>query len=132
MGTRWRIFAPMSLETINAICKSMPGAEWSDPWVKSGGGHNTWKVGDKMFANIGSMKKGVALKTASVEDAHRLEDMFGWPKAPYMHRSWVQVPFDLDEGELRFRVETSYVLIRAGLTAKARNALPPFTPTHQS
>ena len=37
----------MSRQTVNAICKTFPGAEVSDPW---GGGHDAWKVGGKMFA----------------------------------------------------------------------------------
>ena len=41
----------MSRDTINAICRTFPGAELSDPW---GGGHDAWKVGGKMFACIGS------------------------------------------------------------------------------
>jgi hypothetical protein len=37
----------MSRELVNAICRTFPGAEMSDPW---GGGHDAWKVGGKMFA----------------------------------------------------------------------------------
>ncbi|MCF2872846.1 MmcQ/YjbR family DNA-binding protein [Octadecabacter sp. G9-8] len=118
----------MSRDLVNQLCKSLPAAERSDPW----GGHDTWKIAGKMFANIGSMGHGISLKTASVEQAHHLQDMFGWPKAPYMHRSWVQVPFETDAAELRFRIETSYAIIRAALPAKTRKTLPDFTPTDQS
>ena len=45
----------MSREVVNAICKALPGAEWSDPW---GGGHDALKVGGKMFACIGTMGDG--------------------------------------------------------------------------
>ena len=119
----------MSRATVNAICETLPHADLSDPW---GGGHDAWKIGGKMFASIGTLGTGVAVKCAGVEEALHLEDMFGWPKAPYMHRSWVHVPLDLAEDELRFRIENSYQLIRAGLPAKTRAALPDFTPTPQS
>lgn len=45
-------------------------------------------------------------------------------KAPYFHRSWINIPFGTDETELRHRVERSYDLIRASLTKKAQAALP--------
>jgi predicted DNA-binding protein (MmcQ/YjbR family) len=106
--------------TVNAICKSMPSAELTDPW---GGGHDTWKIGGKMFASIGSMGGGVAVKCATVQDILHLEDMFGWPRAPYFHRSWVFVPLDTDEAELRHRIEISHAIIRASLTAKLPGTL---------
>lgn len=77
-----------------------------------------------MFASVGVRADGVAVKCASTQDALHLEDMFGWPKAPYFHRSWVLVPWDAGSDELRHRIETSYGLIRQGLTKKAQNALP--------
>ena len=69
---------------------------------------------------------GVAVKCASIDDALHLEDMFGWPKAPYFHRSWVLVPLDADQDELRFRIETSYRNVRGGLTKKLQSQLDPF------
>ena len=113
----------MSRETINAICKDLPGAENSDPW---GGGHDAWKVGGKMFACIGAINPGVSVKCESIDEALHLEDMFGWPKAPYFHRSWVQVPFDTAEDELRHRIHRSYRVVRSGLTKKAQAAMEPF------
>jgi predicted DNA-binding protein (MmcQ/YjbR family) len=74
----------MTRATVNAICKSMPSAELTNPW---GGGHVAWKIGGKMFASIGAMGGGVAVKCAKVQDALHLEDIFGWPKAPYFHRN---------------------------------------------
>jgi predicted DNA-binding protein (MmcQ/YjbR family) len=121
-----RHHGPMTRATVNAICKSMPSAELTDPW---GGGHDAWKIGGKMFASIGAMGGGVAVKCATVQDALHLEDMFGWPKAPYFHRSWVFVPLDTDEVELRHRIEISYSIIRASLTAKLRDTLEPFPPS---
>jgi predicted DNA-binding protein (MmcQ/YjbR family) len=61
----------MSREIVNAICRTFPGAEVSDPW---GGGHDAWKVGGKMFACIGAVTPGVSVKTDSVETAQMLID----------------------------------------------------------
>ena len=38
-------------ENLATVCADLPGAEKSDPW---GGGHDAWKICDKMFACIGS------------------------------------------------------------------------------
>jgi len=111
----------MSRETVNSICASFPGAEASDPW---GGGHDAWKVGGKMFACIGTVSPGVAIKTDSTETATMLIEMGVGAKAPYFHRSWVVLPFDMDPGELRERLLSCYKLIRSGLTKKAQAALP--------
>jgi predicted DNA-binding protein (MmcQ/YjbR family) len=46
----------MNRKKVNAICRTFPGAEVSDPW---GGGHDAWKVGSKMFACIGAVMPGV-------------------------------------------------------------------------
>jgi len=53
----------MSRELVNAICRTFPGAEVSDPW---GGGHDAWKVGGKMFACIGAVTPGVSVRTDSI------------------------------------------------------------------
>ncbi|MEL6957557.1 MAG: MmcQ/YjbR family DNA-binding protein [Pseudomonadota bacterium] len=113
----------MSRDTINQICATFPGAELNDPW---GGGHDAWKIGGKMFACIGTQGGGVAVKCASIEEALHLEDMFGWPKAPYFHRSWVLVPLDAEEDELRHRLTRSYAQVRKSLTKKLQASLPPF------
>lgn len=113
----------MSRETINAICSGFPGAEVSDPW---GGGHDAWKVGGKMFACIGAVMPGVSIKCSSVEQAEMLIDAGIGVKAPYFHRSWINLPFDSDPDELMYRLGQSYRLVRQGLTRKAQAALPPF------
>ncbi len=111
----------MSRDTVNTICKALPGAEWSDPW---GGGHDAWKVGGKMFATIGTMGDGVSVKTPSIEDAQLLIEMARAVKAPYFHRSWVRVDWDaVPEDELRARLETSYAIVFSGLTKKAQKAI---------
>lgn len=110
----------MSRETVNAICATFPGAEVSDPW---GGGHDAWKVGGKMFAGIGAMGTGVAVKTDSIETATMLIEMGAGSKAPYFHRSWVLLPWSMDEAEMRARLLHSYRLIRSALPKKVQAGL---------
>jgi predicted DNA-binding protein (MmcQ/YjbR family) len=113
----------MSREIVNAICRTFPGAEVSDPW---GGGHDAWKVGGKMFACIGAVMPGVSVKTDSVETAQMLIDAGVGVKAPYFHRSWVNLPLSTCEDELCHRLAASYRLVRASLTRKAQSQLAPF------
>ena len=113
----------MSRARVNAICATLPGAEVSDPW---GGGHDAWKVGGKMFASIGAVMTGVSVKTASVESAEMLIEAGVGHRARYFHASWIHLPDECDEAELRHRIVTSYQLIRASLTRKVQAALPPF------
>ena len=112
----------MSRKVVNAICKTLPGAELSDPW---GGGHDAWKVGGKMFACIGAVIPGVSVKTESIEMAELLIETSVGVKAPYFHRSWVLLPFETAEDELRHRLRESYRLVRASLTKKVQAALAP-------
>ena len=121
-GPRNASLHPMSRETVNAICSTFPGAEVSDPW---GGGHDAWKVGGKMFACIGAVMPGVSVKTPDVETAQMLIDTGVGVKAPYFHRSWVNLPWGTAEDELRHRLTVAYDTIRASLTKKAQAALPP-------
>ena len=110
----------MTREEINAFCKTLPGAENSDPW---GGGHDAWKVGGKMFASIGAVTPGVAVKTESVEMAQMLIEAGVGTKAPYFHRSWLLVPADAERDETLHRLQVSYDLIRAKLPKKVQAAL---------
>jgi predicted DNA-binding protein (MmcQ/YjbR family) len=112
----------MSRELVNAICRTFPGAEVSDPW---GGGHDAWKVGGKMFACIGAVMPGVSVKTDSIETAQMLIDVGVGVKAPYFHRSWVNLPWGTSEEELRHRLAASYRLVRSSLTRKAQAQLDP-------
>jgi len=113
----------VSRDLVNAICREFPGAEVSDPW---GGGHDAWKVGGKMFASIGAVMPGVSVKKESVEMARMLIEAGVGIKAPYMHASWINLPFDTPEDELRHRITQSYRLVREGLSKKVQGALPPF------
>ena len=109
-------------ERVAAICGPLPGAEKSDPW---GGGHDAWKVGDKMFACIGAVADGVSVKCADVETSQMLQEAGVAVRAPYFHKSWARLPEDTDREELTHRLVASYDLIRSKLPAKTRNALPP-------
>ncbi|WP_226780785.1 MmcQ/YjbR family DNA-binding protein [Oceaniglobus trochenteri] len=119
----------MDRSNLTRICKALPGATCSDPW---GGGHDAWKVGDKMFALVGAQDLGVSVKCADTETAQMLIEVGLAVKAPYIHRSWVLLTWEgLAEDELRHRVETSYDLIRAGLPKKVQAALDK-APHHPS
>lgn len=112
--------AGMSRERINRICKAMPGAKVSDPW---GGGHDAWKVGGKMFAVIGAVNEVLSVKTDGVETAEMLIEAGLAAPAKYMHRSWVSLPLDAPEDELRHRIKESYRVIRGSLPKKMQAAL---------
>jgi predicted DNA-binding protein (MmcQ/YjbR family) len=112
----------MSRQTVNAICKTFPGAEVSDPW---GGGHDAWKVGGKMFASMGAIMEGVSIKTDSIETAQMLIEAGVGVKAPYFHRSWINISWDMEAAELQARLAASYRLIRASLSRKLQASLAP-------
>ena len=114
----------MSRETVNSICANFPGAEVSDPW---GGGHDAWKIGGKMFASIGAVMPGVAVKTDSVETAAMLIEMGAGARAPYFHASWVLLDGDMQPEELEARILQSYRLVRASLPKKRQAELPEFS-----
>lgn len=46
-------------------------------------------------------------------------------KAPYCHRSWLNLQISSDTEEVHHRIASSYRIIRAKLTKKAQAALPP-------
>ncbi len=112
----------MSRATVNAICAAFPGAEVSDPW---GGGHDAWKVGGRMFACIGALTPGVSVKCPDVETAEMLIAAGAATRAPYLHRSWVLLPFGTAEAELTHRLTVAYRTIRAGLPKKVQATLGP-------
>ena len=106
---------------LDAICVKLPGAEKSDPW---GGGHDAWKIGDKMFACIGAVDSGVSVKCVDVETAQMLIDAQIGRRARYFHTSWVNLPDDVADEELFHRVTGSYDLVRSKLPKKFRDTLP--------
>ncbi|WP_187972682.1 MmcQ/YjbR family DNA-binding protein [Aquibium microcysteis] len=105
---------------VGAICGALPGAQVSDPW---GGGHDAWKVGDRMFACIGAVLPGVAVKCRDVETATMLKDAGVATHARYFHKSWVLLPEETGDDELRHRLLSSYEIIRDKLPAALRRQL---------
>ncbi len=112
----------MTRELVNATCADLPGAEVCDPW---GGGHDAWKVGGKLFAIVGAMADfGVSVKCADPETAALLIDLGRAERAPYLHASWVRIPWGrMDATELAERLESSYRLIRARLPKRVQAGL---------
>ncbi len=119
------ILGAMSRDLVNAICATFPGADVSDPW---GGGHDAWKVGGKMFACIGAVMPGVSVKTDSIDTAEMLIAAGVAVKAPYFHRSWVNLPWGTETDELRHRLLRSYAIVRGGLPKKVQAGLGPLPP----
>jgi predicted DNA-binding protein (MmcQ/YjbR family) len=78
-----------------------------------------------MFACIGAVMPGVSVKTDSIETAEMLIDAGIGVKAPYFHRSWVNLPWGTSEDELRHRLSISYKLVRSGLSKKLQAQLDP-------
>jgi predicted DNA-binding protein (MmcQ/YjbR family) len=115
----------MRRDLVNTLSRDLPGATWSDPW---GGGHDAWKVGGKLFALVGARDgNGVNVKCPDVETARLLIDMGRANRAPYLHASWVRIPFGLvPDEELADRIRISYGLIRKGLTRKVQATLEPW------
>ena len=110
----------MTCDELNAICATLPGAENTDPW---GGGHDAWKVGGKMFASMGVKTPGIAVKTDSIETAEMLIAAGVGTKAPYFHRSWILLPWDVAPVEAQHRIEASYELVRSKLPKKVQAEL---------
>ena len=112
----------MDRDTVNALCRQMPGAEWSDNF---GPGHDQWKIGGKLFAVIGAESGGVAVKTPDADTAAMLIAAGTARRAPYFHRSWVLVPFDAPDDEIGHRIRASWTLIRDSLPKRLQATLPP-------
>jgi len=113
----------MSRQLINDICARFSGAEHSDPW---GDGHDVWKVGGRIFACAGAKGGGVSVKCPDVESAELLIEMGLAERAPYFHRSWVRIPWQIaDEEELAHRLRNSYATIRSRLPRKVQAQLAP-------
>ncbi|MEJ1997584.1 MAG: MmcQ/YjbR family DNA-binding protein [Maritimibacter sp.] len=92
----------MSREFVHEICAALPGAEVSAPF---GGGHDTWKLADKIFALVDGAGESVITKCPDVDTAEMLKEVGLAQKAPYFHKSWVLLPFDrVEPDELRHRI----------------------------
>lgn len=116
----------MNRSDIDNICAAFPGATAAHPPELV-----SWKVGGKMFACFGGdgEMNGVSVKTDSAETAAMLIDAGAAVRAPYFHKSWVRLPFDISAlDEARHRLAVSYEIIRASLRKAERDALPPREP----
>ena len=109
----------MTRDEINALCATHPGATQSDPTTEL----DSWKVGGKMFVCFGDRINGFCTKTDSVETAQMLIDAGAATKAPYFHKSWVLVSFDVAPDEAAHRIATSYAIIHKALPKKIRDTL---------
>ncbi|MGP3696382.1 MmcQ/YjbR family DNA-binding protein [Rhodobacter sp. NSM] len=112
----------MNRATVSRICADLPGATLDHPWDER---HDAWKIGGRIFALVGALDQGVTVKCPDVETAALLIETGRAVRAPYMHRSWVLLPFvpPTPEEELRHRIGVSYKLIRGSLPRKLRDAL---------
>jgi predicted DNA-binding protein (MmcQ/YjbR family) len=115
----------MTREEFDALCAGHPGATLSGP-----GELDAWKVGGKMFACFGHVDQRAlntehaSVKCPDVETAAMLIDAGLARKAPYFHRSWVQLDLAaLDPEEAAHRIAVSYDTIRKSLPKSAREAL---------
>ncbi|MEM6888778.1 MAG: MmcQ/YjbR family DNA-binding protein [Pseudomonadota bacterium] len=115
----------MTREAFDALCAAHRGAVLSGP-----GELDAWKVGGKMFACFGHTEQRaanvetVSVKCPDVETATMLIDAGAAHRAPYFHRSWVQLALgDLDPDEAAHRIAVSHETVCAGLTRKIREAL---------
>ena len=115
----------MTRQDFDALCAADPGAVLSGP-----GELDAWKVGGKMFACFGHVEERadntetVSVKCPDAETATMLIDAGAAHKAPYFHRSWVQLDLpELDPEEAAHRVAVSYETIRRGLPKSVRGAL---------
>lgn len=115
----------MTREAFDALCSAHAGAVLSGP-----GELDAWKVGGKMFACFGHEEQRaantqhVSVKCPDVETASMLIDAGVAHKAPYFHRSWVQLDLAaLDADEAAQRIAISYEKVRSGLPKSVREAL---------
>jgi predicted DNA-binding protein (MmcQ/YjbR family) len=115
----------MTRAEFDALCAAHPGAVLSGP-----GELDAWKVGGKMFACFGHVEtreantEHAAVKCPDAETAAILIDAGAARKAPYFHRSWVQLDLArLDRDEAVHRIAVSYDTIRRALPKSVREAL---------
>lgn len=109
----------MTRDEIDALCAAHAGATASDPTTEL----DSWKVGGKMFVCFGDRINGFCTKTDSIDTAQMLIDAGAATKAPYFHKSWVLVGFDVEAEEAVHRITVSYDIIRKALPKKIRDTL---------
>jgi predicted DNA-binding protein (MmcQ/YjbR family) len=115
----------MTRAEFDALCAGHPGATLSGQ-----GELDAWKVGGKMFACFGHVDtratntEAASVKCPDTETAAMLIEAGVATRAPYFHRSWVQLTLEgLDPEEAAHRIAVSYDTVRAALPKKVRAAL---------
>ncbi|MGA9409425.1 MAG: MmcQ/YjbR family DNA-binding protein [Roseobacter sp.] len=115
----------MTRAEFDDICSRQRGAVLSGP-----GELDAWKVGGKMFACFGHSEtraentETASVKCPDVETAAMLIDAGAARKAPYFHKSWVQVDLgSLAPAEAEHRISVSYDIISRTLPKSVREAL---------
>lgn len=123
---RGQVGRPMTRAEFDSLCASHAGAVLSGP-----GELDAWKVGGKMFVCFGHVDtrpdntRSASVKCPDVETANMLIDAGVAVRAPYFHRSWVQLRLeDLDPEEAAHRIAVSYNVIVKGLAKRIRDNLP--------
>jgi predicted DNA-binding protein (MmcQ/YjbR family) len=115
----------MTHEQYNAFCAALPATTHVVQW----GGAHVWKVGGKVFA-IGGRHDGAPAYTFKVTPVafEVLKDQPGLRPAPYLASRgmlWIQhyARPGLSDKDLKQYLRQSHVLVSAGLSRKARQAL---------
>lgn len=110
----------MTREEVEACALALPAAEKVVQW----GGSDVYKVGGKVFAICG-LSGGLSFKVTEIGFEVLTADGGPGRQAPYLAKGqWVSVDLDELEGaDVGGWLETSYDLIAAKLTRKARAEL---------
>ncbi|MFW5654062.1 MAG: MmcQ/YjbR family DNA-binding protein [Roseicyclus sp.] len=112
------------------MCERHPGATLSGP-----GELDAWKVGGRMFACFGHVDRraenteAASVKCPDMETAAMLIEAGVASRAPYFHRSWVQLALDgLAPEVAAHRIAVSYDTVRTSLPKKLRAGLDAQVP----
>jgi len=111
----------MDREGVGGVCLALPGVTLDHPF---GDGHDTYKVGGKMFAMIGG-EGGLSFKVSEIAYEVLTETGRAAP-APYMARAkWVHLadPGDWPDNEVSEHLAIAHGIVAAKLTKKKRAQL---------
>ena len=115
-----------SADEFHAFCAALPATSHVVQW----GGHDVWKVGDKVFVIAGFSEQEGPRFSFKVSDIsfEILQDQPGLRPAPYLASrgmSWIQHYEEpgLDDAALRDYIRESHRLVAAGLTKKKQREL---------
>ena len=106
---------------VGRVCLALPGTTLDHPF---GDGHDTYRIGGKMFAMVGA-EGGVSFKVTDIAYEVLTDSGHARP-APYLARAkWVNLPRidDWPDDELTEHLATAHAVVAARLTKKARAAL---------